>query len=50
MSHPPGTTPRWPLWLLASALLLLLGLACLYWIDPTLIDLLPATRSSSVGA
>ncbi|MGB3202997.1 MAG: hypothetical protein WBA99_18975 [Nodosilinea sp.] len=39
MPH-PSPTPHWPLWLLASTLLLLLGLAGLYWIDPTLIDLL----------
>ncbi|MGB3311817.1 MAG: hypothetical protein WBG32_02770 [Nodosilinea sp.] len=48
MSSPPRTTPRWPLWLLASTLLLLLGLACLYWIDPTLLDLLSPLRGSAI--
>ncbi|PSR19478.1 hypothetical protein C8255_01925 [filamentous cyanobacterium CCP3] len=47
MSLPPKTTPRWPLWLLASTLLLLLVLAGLYWVDPRLLDLLPAALGYS---
>ncbi|HSM83944.1 MAG TPA: hypothetical protein VLS96_19800 [Nodosilinea sp.] len=37
MSPPPEATPRWPLWLLGVTLLLLLGLAYLYWLDPALL-------------
>ncbi|MGB3136772.1 MAG: hypothetical protein WBG38_20680 [Nodosilinea sp.] len=45
MSHP--VMPRWPLWLLASTLLLLLGLAALYWIDPSLLALLAELRDEA---
>ncbi|MGG6237724.1 hypothetical protein ACQ4N7_03710 [Nodosilinea sp. AN01ver1] len=46
MSLLPKTTPRWPLWLLASTLLLLLVLAGLYWVDPSLLDLLPSAMAT----
>ncbi len=37
MSLPPRAQPRWPLWLLGTTLLLLLGMAYWYWLDPTLL-------------
>jgi hypothetical protein len=40
MKQSPQSPPRWPLGLLGLTLLLLLGLACLYLRDPTLLDLL----------
>lgn len=44
MSLPPTTQPRWPLWLLGATLLLLLGMAYWYWIDPALLNrLVPGT-------
>jgi hypothetical protein len=38
MGH--SSQPRWPLWLLGAVLLLLLGLAYLYWLNPDLLDVL----------
>ncbi|WP_017299196.1 hypothetical protein [Nodosilinea nodulosa] len=46
MSQPSEVTPRWPLWLLGGVLLLLLVLAALYWIDPSLLSwLTPVTAA-----
>lgn len=38
MGLPPNAQPRWPLWLLGTTLLLLLGMAYLYWRDPALLN------------
>jgi hypothetical protein len=43
MNQPSEATPRWPLWLLGGMLLLLLVMAGLYWIDPSLLNLATAT-------
>jgi len=40
MNQSPQSQPRWPLGFLGVILLLLLGLAYLYWRDPALLDLL----------
>ncbi|WP_156119749.1 hypothetical protein [Leptolyngbya sp. KIOST-1] len=45
MTPPPS---RWPLWLLAGTLLLLLVLAGLYWVNPSLLDPLCSWRTASV--
>lgn len=38
MGPPPDAQPRWPLWILGATLLLLLGIAYLYWRDPALLN------------
>ena len=34
MTQSPKPQPRWPLWILAATLLLLLGLAYIYLVQP----------------
>ncbi|MBE9159430.1 hypothetical protein IQ265_21735 [Nodosilinea sp. LEGE 06152] len=48
MSLPPKATLRWPLWLLAGTLLLLLVLAGLYWIDPSLLNRLTPAMAATI--
>ncbi|MBE9110161.1 hypothetical protein IQ273_12140 [Nodosilinea sp. LEGE 07298] len=48
MSQSSEAKPRWPLWLLGGLLLLLLVLAGLYWIDPSLLNRLTLAAATAL--